>query len=177
MLCANFRPLPDSLDSRRHRTVRQYACAIAESTNLSARPQYSSLPTSACASSWSFFTVSAIAAYRLLSTLQDRDQSPCIGATCLAAFSLMRTCWESRLEADKGVSICSTYIESPADFFCPSITGLLLPNLPGALERFFDWFQPRSISRGAPLLEPAESWPFLGEPTCSDPYRAKFSDR
>jgi hypothetical protein len=55
-------------------------------------------------------------------------------------------------------------IEPPAEFFCPSITGLATPDLSEILGGCFDWFASRSdVWRGAQLVEPTDSALFAGE--------------
>ena len=46
-------------------------------------------------------------------------------------------------------------IEPPAEFFCPSITGLNTPDLSDVLGKCFDWFAGAKPWRGPRLLEPA----------------------
>jgi DNA-binding LacI/PurR family transcriptional regulator len=114
------------------------------------------------------FTDPTIVAYRLMSRLLDDDRPPAtafIGTTCPAAIGAMRACWERGLRVGKDLSICSVNIEPPAEFFCPSITGLNTPDLSDVLGQCFDWFGSRHSWRGAKLLEPKGPILFEGEST------------
>jgi DNA-binding LacI/PurR family transcriptional regulator len=114
------------------------------------------------------FTDPTIVAYRLMSRIADKKQSKAtafIGTTCPAAIGAMRACWERDIEVGKDVSICTVNIEPPAEFFCPSITGLNTPDLSEVLGDCFDWFASRMSWRGPKLLEPRESILFEGEST------------
>ena len=106
------------------------------------------------------FTDPTIVAYRLMSRLVDEKQSKAtafIGTTCPAAIGAIRACWERDLHVGKDVSICTVNIEPPAEFFCPSITGLNTPDLTEVLGQCFDWFGSRLAWRGPELMEPKES--------------------
>jgi hypothetical protein len=61
--------------------------------------------------------------------------------------------------------VCAVNIEPPAEFYCPSITGLNTPDLSDVLKRCFDWFRSRSPWRGPKLLEPTKTTLFEGEST------------
>ena len=114
------------------------------------------------------FTDPTIVAYRLMARLVDERQSKAtafIGTTCPAAIGAIRACWERDLRVGKDLSICSVNIEPPAEFFCPSITGLNTPDLSDVLGQCFDWFASRMSWRGPKLLEPRESVLFEGEST------------
>ena len=65
----------------------------------------------------------------------------------------------------KDLSICAINIEPPAEFFCPSITGLNTPDLSDVLGKCFDSFLNHEMWRGPRLLEPKESTLFKGEST------------
>ncbi len=115
-----------------------------------------------------FFTDPTIIAYRLMSRLADDKQikaTAFIGTTCPAAIGSIRACWERDLRVGKDLSICTMNIEPPAEFFCPSITGLNTPDLSDVLGRCFDWFSSRMAWRGSELIEPSESVLFEGEST------------
>lgn len=114
------------------------------------------------------FTDPTIIAYRQMSRLIDEKQSKAtafIGTTCPAAIGAIRACWERGLRVGKDLSICTVNIEPPAEFFCPSITGLNTPDLSDVLGHCFDWFGSRLSWRGPELLEPKESILFEGEST------------
>ena len=63
------------------------------------------------------------------------------------------------------MSICCVNIEPPAEFFCPSITGLNTPDLANVFAQSFEWFLSRSSLGGPQLMEPKESVLFEGEST------------
>lgn len=118
------------------------------------------------------FTDPTVIAYRLMSRLIDRDKieaTAIVGTTCPAAIGAMRACYERGLKVGKDLSICSVNIEPPAEFFCPSITGLNTPDLSGVLDDCFDWFAARGPWRGSKLMEPARSSLFEGESTGKPP--------
>ena len=114
------------------------------------------------------FTDPTIVAYRQMSRLIDEQQSKAtafIGTTCPAAIGAIRACWERDIRVGKDLSVCTVNIEPPAEFFCPSITGLNTPDLSEVLGQCFDWFGSRLSWRGPELLEPKESILFEGEST------------
>ena len=114
------------------------------------------------------FTDPTIVAYNLMSRIVDEKKSKAtafIGTTCPAAIGAIRACWERGLRVGKDVSICTVNIEPPAEFFCPSITGLNTPDLTDVLGQCFDWFGSRLAWRGPELIEPKESILFVGEST------------
>ena len=114
------------------------------------------------------FTDPTIVAYQLMSRLVDEAQSKAtafIGTTCPAAIGAIRACYERDIHVGKDLSICTVNIEPPAEFFCPSITGLNTPDLSEVLGQCFEWFNSRLSWRGPKLLEPKESILFEGEST------------
>jgi hypothetical protein len=115
------------------------------------------------------FTDPTIVAYRLMSRLLDENQSQAtafIGTTCPAAIGSSRACWERNIRVGHEISIATVNIEPPAEFFCPSITGLNTPDLTEILGRCFDWFSNRATTwRGTKLMEPKDSVLFEGEST------------
>jgi DNA-binding LacI/PurR family transcriptional regulator len=114
------------------------------------------------------FTDPTIVAYKLMSRIVDEKLSKAtafIGTTCPAAIGAIRACWERDLEVGRDLSICTVNIEPPAEFFCPSITGLSMPELSDVLAQCFDWFGSRFSWRGPELMEPKESILFKGEST------------
>jgi DNA-binding LacI/PurR family transcriptional regulator len=114
------------------------------------------------------FTDPTIVAYRLMSRIVDEKQSRAtafIGTTCPAAIGAIRACWERDICVGKDLSISTVNIEPPAEFFCPSITGLNTPDLSDVLGQCFDWFGSRFSWGGPELLEPKESILFEGEST------------
>ena len=97
------------------------------------------------------FTDPTIVAYRMMARIVDEKRSKAtafIGTTCPAAIGAIRACWERDLRVGKDLSICSVNIEPPAEFFCPSITGLNTPDLTevlGAVLRLV--WQPTLVAR------------------------------
>jgi hypothetical protein len=114
------------------------------------------------------FTDPTIVAYRLMSKLLDSGSSQAtayIGTTCPAAIGAIRACYERDIEVGKDLSVCAVNLEPPAEFFCPSITGLNTPDLSGELGKCFEWFASDKKWRGSKLLEPENSNLFEGEST------------
>lgn len=113
------------------------------------------------------FTDPTVVAYRLMSRILDNSQSQAtafIATTCPAAVGSMRACWERDVRVGEEISIAAINIEPPAEFFCPSITGLNTPDLSDVLGRCFDWFSSRATAwRGPRLIEPKGSALFYGE--------------
>jgi DNA-binding LacI/PurR family transcriptional regulator len=114
------------------------------------------------------FSDPTIIAYRLMSRLVDGRQSQAtafIATTCPAAIGAIRACYERDIEVGADLSICAVNLEPPAEFFCPSITGLNTPDLSGVLGKCFEWFANDKEWIGPKLLEPQESNLFKGEST------------
>jgi DNA-binding LacI/PurR family transcriptional regulator len=122
------------------------------------------------------FTDPTIVAYRLMSRLIDAEgaaASSYIATTCPAAIGAIRACYEHEIEVGVDVSICAVNLEPPAEFFCPSITGLNTPDLSNELGKCFEWFT-SDKQWGEPfLLEPRFSALFEGESTGRAKRRAK----
>ncbi len=114
------------------------------------------------------FTDPTIVSYNLMARLLDENETRAtamVGTTCPAAIGMMRACWERSIRVGKDISICSINIEPPAEFFCPSITGLNMPSIAGVLENCFDWIFGAEQYAGQLLLEPQETSLFEGEST------------
>ena len=114
------------------------------------------------------FTDPTVVAYRLMGRLVEKRKTEAtafVATTCPAAIGAIRACWERDVNVGKDVSICAINIEPPAEFFCPSITGLNTPDLSDVFERSVDWFFDDKNWRGAHLMEPTESSLFEGEST------------
>jgi DNA-binding LacI/PurR family transcriptional regulator len=113
------------------------------------------------------FTDPTIAAHRLMSRLIDDrqlDATAYIATTCPAAIGAIRACYERDIDVGSAVSICAVNLEPPAEFFCPSITGLNTPDLSDDLGECFEWFADEKQQwRGPMLLEPQDSILFQGE--------------
>jgi DNA-binding LacI/PurR family transcriptional regulator len=116
------------------------------------------------------FSDPTIVAYRLMLRLIDERQTEAtafIATTCPAAIGAIRACYERDIEVGKDLSVCAVNLEPPAEFFCPSITGLNTPDLSNELGRCFEWFTGDKPWRAPMLLEPKDSILFEGESTSS----------
>ncbi len=114
------------------------------------------------------FTDPTVVSYNLMSRLIDEQKinsTAVIGTTCPAAVGMMRACWERDIRVGKDLSICAVNIEPPAEFFCPSITGLKLPDLSDVLKKCVDWMFSSKSFQGSHLLEPNKPALFEGEST------------
>lgn len=114
------------------------------------------------------FSDPTIIAYRLMSGLIDDRQSNAtafIATTCPAAIGAIRACYERDIDVGKDLSICAVNLEPPAEFFCPSITGLNTPDLSDELGKCFEWFASDKQWSAPMLLEPQNSILFEGEST------------
>jgi DNA-binding LacI/PurR family transcriptional regulator len=114
------------------------------------------------------FTDPTILAYRLMGRLIEKRKSRAtayVATTCPAAIGSLRACWEREVKVGKEISICTVNIEPPAEFYCPSITGLNTPDLTKAFERSVDWFFNHDQWNGRHLIEPTECSLFEGEST------------
>jgi DNA-binding LacI/PurR family transcriptional regulator len=115
-----------------------------------------------------FFTDPTILAYRLMGKLVENKKptaTAIIATTCPAAIGAIRACWERDVKVGKDLSICTVNIEPPAEFYCPSITGLNTPDLLDVFERSVEWFFDDNDWDGPYLMEPTESSLFEGEST------------
>jgi DNA-binding LacI/PurR family transcriptional regulator len=114
------------------------------------------------------FTDPTIAAYRLMCQLLDHSQykaTAIVATTCPAAIGSIRACYERDIAVGTELSICAVNLEPPAEFFCPSITGLNTPDLSNELGKCFEWFASDVPWRGSKLLEPQHSNLFKGGST------------
>ncbi|MCC6492066.1 MAG: substrate-binding domain-containing protein [Pirellulales bacterium] len=114
------------------------------------------------------FTDPTEVACRLIRKLLDEKAdvaTAIVSTTCPAAMGAVRACWERGLAVGKDLSICAVNIEPPAEYYCPSITGLNTPELKDVLEQCFQWFFSRQGWRGPLLVEPRTSDLFMGEST------------
>lgn len=115
-----------------------------------------------------------IAARRLMLHLLEEKKlasTALVATACPAAIGAQRAAWERGLTVGQDLSICAVNIEPPAEFFCPSITGLNMPDLADVLERCFDWFYSSKHWNGSQLMEPTDSSLFNGESTGKPPLR------
>ena len=115
------------------------------------------------------FTDPTAVAYRLMSKLLDNEATEAtalIATTCPAAIGSIRACFERGVRVGEELSIAAMNLEPPAEYFCPSISGLNTPDLSGVLDRCFDWFSGKTREWKGPLVvEPSDSTLFLGEST------------
>ena len=112
------------------------------------------------------FTDPTVVAYNAMARILDEKQSTAtafMGTTCPAAIGALRASWERGVRVGRDISIAAINIEPPAEFFCPSITGLNTPDLAEVLGRCFDWFFGHASWTGPPLLEPKDAPLFTGE--------------
>jgi DNA-binding LacI/PurR family transcriptional regulator len=118
------------------------------------------------------FSDPTIVAYRLMSRIVDNHQSNAtafIATTCPAAIGAIRSCYERHIEIGRDLSICAVNLEPPAEFFCPSITGLNTPDLSEQLGACFDWFASDNEWPGPRLMQPRHTSLFQGESTGPPP--------
>lgn len=85
-----------------------------------------------------------------------------------AALGAIRACYESGLKVGEDVSICTINNEPTGRYFCPSLTGLEMPDIDPLLERCFAWFTESAVSWSGDLrLVPERPKLFKGESTGS----------
>ena len=121
------------------------------------------------------FSDPTIVAHRLMSKLLDNRQSEAtalIATTCPAAIGAIRACYERNVVVGTDLSICAVNLEPPAEFLCPSITGLNTPDLSDELGKCFEWFASDKPWRCPMLLEPEDSILFEGESTGGPKWQA-----
>ena len=83
-----------------------------------------------------------------------------------AAISAIRACHEAGLIVGKDISICTINNEPTGRYFCPSLTGLEMPDLRAILEQCFKWFsRPGQPWQGGLTLVPRQPHFFAGEST------------
>jgi DNA-binding LacI/PurR family transcriptional regulator len=84
-----------------------------------------------------------------------------------AAIGAMRACFEAGVRVGRDLSLCTVSNEPTGRFFCPSLTGLDVPNLDPVIEQCFQWFgAPADASwPGALNIAPAQSRLLKGEST------------
>lgn len=114
------------------------------------------------------FTDPTTAAYKMMADLIDGNAAIApafVSTTCPAAIGSIRACYERGVVVGKDVAIASMNLEPPAEYFCPSISGLKTPELAQELDRCFDWFVSNRPWSGELLIEPKEPAFFVGEST------------
>lgn len=75
---------------------------------------------------------------RLLSN-PPHKLSAIVCTTQPAALGAMRACFETGRSVGQDISICTINNEPTGRFFCPSLTGLEMPDIAPLLDRCFDW--------------------------------------
>ena len=114
------------------------------------------------------FTDPTAVAYQLMNRLlseQRCEATAFVATTCPAAIGAMRACYEQGVRVGVDVSIAALNLEPPAEYFCPSITGLQTPDLNPSLQKCFDWFASDTSWQSSLLVEPEYSILFEGEST------------
>jgi DNA-binding LacI/PurR family transcriptional regulator len=102
---------------------------------------------------------------------QILDRSPdlpgaMVCTTQPAAVGAIRACHDAALLVGKDVSICTINNEPTGRYFCPSLTGLEMPDLKAILEQCFNWFsRPGQPWQGPLTLVPKQPHFFAGEST------------
>ena len=83
-----------------------------------------------------------------------------------AALGAIRACHEAGLVVGQDLSICTINNEPTGRYFCPSLTGLEMPDLGAILEQCFKWFsRPGQPWQGGLTLVPRQPHFFAGEST------------
>ncbi len=98
---------------------------------------------------------------------QGNDLGAVVCTTQPAAIGAMRACYDRRVAIGETIAIATINNEPTGRYFCPSLTGLDMPDLSPCLERCFAWFE---VERDAPwagplTIEPDEPRLFTGEST------------
>ena len=90
-----------------------------------------------------------------------------------AAIGAIRACHEAGLLVGRDISICTINNEPTGRYFCPSLTGLEMPDVEPLLEHCFAWFaRPGEPWTGSLTLAPRRADFFVGESTGKPPARA-----
>ena len=96
----------------------------------------------------------------------DHALSALVCTTQPAALGAVRACYEAGVSVGEQISICTMNNEPTGRYYCPSLTGLEMPDLEPMLEQVFEWFEsPQREWPGPLLLEPEEARLFRGEST------------
>lgn len=115
------------------------------------------------------FTDPTVQAHQLMKQLLNSHHcnrpTAIIATTCPGAIGAIRACYERKIRVGHDISICAVNLEPPAEFFCPSITGLRMPDMSRVLAQCFQWFTTGKKLISAKLLEPSDATLFQGEST------------
>lgn len=112
-------------------------------------------------------TAQAHQAMRSILRSSDHMLSAIVCTTQPAAIGAIRACADLGVTVGRDISICAINNEPTGRFFCPSITGLELPDLEPMLSRCFDWFSSgqREWPENELLMTPQTSRMLFGEST------------
>jgi hypothetical protein len=108
--------------------------------------------------------------YRLMRSLLDRDGRPevMLCTTQPAALGAIRACYDAGLVVGADISIATMNNEPTGWYFCPSLTGLEMPEVTDLIARCLDWFAKPGTPWSGPLrLEPRRARLLKGESTGS----------
>lgn len=98
-----------------------------------------------------------------------RTSAGCGAVVCTtqpAALGAIRACHEAGRVVGRDISICTINNEPTGRYFCPSLTGLEMPDVEPLLEQCFSWFaRPGQPWQGPLTLAPKRAHFFAGEST------------
>lgn len=108
------------------------------------------------------------AMHRLLASGGERPTA-IVCTTQPAALGAVRACRDAGVEVGEELSVCTINNEPTGRYFCPSLTGLEMPDLGPLLERCFAWFAsgPGVAWEGELRMVPERPRLFVGESTGS----------
>lgn len=98
---------------------------------------------------------------------EDREIHDAIVCTTQpAALGAIRACYEKGLHIGEDVSICTINNEPTGRFYCPTLTGLEMPDIEDLMSHCFSWFADSEASWSGPLRAvPEQVLLFKGEST------------
>lgn len=108
--------------------------------------------------------------YRLMQTVLSESDRPesLICTTQPAALGAIRACYEAGLTVGTDIAIATINNEPTGRYFCPSLTGLEMPDIDDLVGRCLDWFATPGAPWQGPLrLEPRRARILKGESTGS----------
>jgi len=108
--------------------------------------------------------------HRLMRSLLDRNRRPeaVLCTTQPAALGAIRACYEAGLRVGTDIAIATVNNEPTGRYFCPSLTGLDMPDVDDLVVRCLEWFAKPGMSWKGPLrLEPRRAKLLRGESTGS----------
>ncbi|GAB4545449.1 MAG: hypothetical protein Tsb0013_03350 [Phycisphaerales bacterium] len=104
----------------------------------------------------------------MLRVLDEGDEglSAIVCTTQPAALGAIRACTDRGVRVGEDLSICTINNEPTGRYFCPSLTGLEMPDVEHLLDRCCDWFAHADAHwEGDLRIVPAQAALFLGEST------------